>query len=302
MKVGWIGTGNMGRPMARHVLEAGNALTVHDLRREAASELLEMGAKWADSPAEATRGNDVVFTSLPMPRDVEAVALGEEGILDAMAPGAVFVDLTTNSLSMVKKLHAAFQARGFQMLDAPVSGGVRGAISRDLIVMASGDEATYKRLKPVLDAIGDKVTYCGPIGNGTICKLCHNLMGAGIAQVVAEVLTLGVKAGVPLEILADAISKGAAGKVPPLKGWYDTTFKGEFEGTPMSFYLELMRKDIRLACEMARELDVPMEMANIVEQRFIEAMNRGWGRKNSNAAIWLQEQRTGVQLRLPKGR
>ncbi|MDP3062483.1 MAG: NAD(P)-dependent oxidoreductase [Chloroflexota bacterium] len=298
MRVGWIGAGNIGRQMAKHVLEAGHELTVHDLRREAASELLETGARWAASPAEATRGKDIVFTSLPVPRDVDAVAVGEKGILGAMSGDEVFVDLTTNSLSMVVKLHKAFLEKGFQMLDAPVSGGVRGAISRDLIVMASGDEATYRRIKPVLDAMGDKVTYCGPIGNGTICKLCHNLMGAGIVQVVAEVLSLGVKAGVPLETLADAISKGASGKVPPLKGWYDTTFKGQFEGTPLSFYLELMRKDVRLACEMARELDVPMEIANIVEQRHIEAMNRGWGRNSSNAIVWLQEQRSGVELRL----
>lgn len=302
MKVGWIGVGNMGKPMAKHVLEAGNEMTVHDLRREAASDMLESGAKWADSPAEAARGKDVVFTSLPMPIDVEAVALGEKGILGAMSGKEVFVDLTTNSLSTVKKLHKAFKDKGFEMMDAPVSGGVRGAMSRDLIVMASGDKAAYDRLKPVLDAMGDKVTYCGPVGHGTICKLCHNLMGAGIVQVVAEVLCLGVKAGVPLDVLADAIGKGASGKVPPLKNWYDTTFQGKFEGTPLVFYLALMRKDIRLANEMARELDVPMEIANIVEQRHIDAMNRGWGRMASNAVVKLQEQRSGVEIRLPKGK
>ena len=117
MKVGWIGVGNMGKPMAKHVLEAGHEFTVHDLRRESASDLLETGARWAASPAEATRGKDVVFTSLPAPVDVDAVALGEKGILGAMSGNEVFVDLTTNSLSMVKKLHKAFLEKGFQMLE-----------------------------------------------------------------------------------------------------------------------------------------------------------------------------------------
>lgn len=300
MRLGFIGTGNIGTPMARHLLEGGHQLAVHDAVKEHARELLEMGATWTSTPAEAARGREVVFTSLPGPREVEAVALGANGILEGAGPGCVYVDLTTNSLATVKKVHQAFQQKGLQMLDAPVSGGVRGAISRDLIVMTSGDEATYRRIKPVLDLLGDKVTYCGPIGNGTICKLCHNLMGAGIGQVVAEVLTLGVKAGVPLETLADAISKGASGKVPPLTNWRDGTFKGEFEGTPLSFYLELMRKDVRLACEMARDVDVPMEIANIVEQRYIEAMNRGWARRASNAVVLLQEERAGVKLRLPR--
>ncbi len=297
MKIGWIGLGNMGKPMAKHVQNAGYDFTVHDLRKSVAADMLEAGAHWANSPAEVAAGKDIVFTSLPMPEDVEKVALGQNGILEGMSPGGVFIDLSTNSLAMVKHLHAAFAEKGFIMLDAPVSGGVQGAMARDMVVMVGGDEATYQRVKPVLDAMGDKVTYCGPIGSGTVCKLCHNLMSAGIAQVIAEVLTMGVKAGVDVATLASTIAKGASGKRPPLDGWWDTTFKGAFEGTPMSFYLELMRKDVRLACELGRQLNVPMEMANIVEQRFITAMNRGWGRMNTNAVIRLQEERVGVELR-----
>ncbi|RMF91831.1 MAG: NAD(P)-dependent oxidoreductase [Nitrospinota bacterium] len=298
MKIGWIGLGNMGKPMAKHVQEAGYEFAVHDLRRNVAADMLEAGAHWAESPAEVAEGKDIVFTCLPMPEDVASVALGPRGILEGLPPHGIFIDMSTNSLSMIKHLHAAFADKGRRMLDAPVSGGVQGAISRDLVVMASGDAETYQQVKPVLDAIGDKVIYCGPIGNGTICKLCHNLMTAGIYQVLAEILTMGVKAGVDVATLADAMSKGATGKQPPLARWWDTTFKGKFEGTPMSFYLELMRKDVRLACELGREVNVPMEIANIVEQRFITAMNRGWGRMNSNAAILLQEERAGVKLRI----
>jgi 3-hydroxyisobutyrate dehydrogenase len=297
VKIGWIGLGNMGKPMAKHVQAAKYDFTVHDLRKSVADDVLEAGAHWANSPAEAAAGKDVVFTSLPMPEDVEAVALGQNGLLEGMSPGGVFIDLSTNSLPMVKRLHAAFADKGFVMLDAPVSGGVQGAMSRDMVVMVGGDEPTYQRLKPVLDAMGDKVTYCGPIGSGTVCKLCHQLMGAGISQVLAEVLTMGVKAGVDVATLASTMAKGAAGKHPPLAGWWHSTFKGQFAGNPMSFYLELLRKDVRLACELGRQVNVPMEMANIVEQRFIQAMNRGWGRMNSNVAVRLQEERAGVELR-----
>ncbi len=299
MKIGWIGLGNMGKPMAKHVQNAGYDFTVHDLRKSVAADMLEAGAQWAESPAEATRGKDIVFTSLPMPEDVEKVALGPKGILEGMAAGSVFIDLSTNSLPMVKHIHAAFAEKGFIMLDAPVSGGVQGAIDRDLVVLVGGDEASYHRVKPVLEVIGDKVTYCGPIGNGTICKLCHQLMGAGIGQVIAEVLTMGVKAGVDVETLVDAMSKGLAGRRPPLAGWKNT-LEGQFEGTPLSFYLELFRKDVRLACELGRQVSVPMEIANIVEQRFIEAINRGWGRMSSNVVVRVQEERAGVELRAKK--
>ncbi len=298
MRVGWIGVGNMGKPMAGHVLEAGHQLTVHDLRREAATDLLEAGATWADSPAQAARDKDVVFTSLPMPQDVEMVATGEGGILEGIPPGAIYADLSTNSLATVRKLHKVFQERGLTFLDAPVSGGVKGAMSRDMIVMVGGDPAAYQRIKPVLDAMGDKVTYCGPIGSGTVCKLCHQLLSAGLTQLVSEVLTLGLKAGVPLATLADAISKSASGKKPPLAGWEEGTFLGKFEGTPLSFYLELMRKDVRLACEMGRDMGVPLELGSLVEQRLIEAMNRGWGRMNNNVVVRLQEEKAGVEIRL----
>lgn len=299
MKIGFIGTGNMGNPFAQHLLEAGNEMVVHDLSKERARNLLEMGASWADTPAGASSGQDVVFTSLPGPRQVETVVFGKDGVLDGARPPCVYVDLTTNSLAMVKRAYQAFRERGMQMLDAPVSGGVKGAVSRDLIVMASGDEAVFEKVRPLLDVLGDKVTYCGPIGNGTICKLCHNLMSAGITQVVTEVLTLGVKAGVPLATLADAIREGASGKVPPLTNWYATTFRGVFEGTSETFYLELMRKDVGLATEMGRDIGVPMEIASLVEQRYIDAMNRGWGRMASNAVVRLQEERTHTELRLP---
>ena len=297
MRVGWIGVGNMGNPMAKHVVEAGHEFTVHDLRQEAAANLLEMGAQWATTPAEASEGQDIIFTSLPVPRDVWAVCLGDQGIIEGLSSNAVVVDLSTTSLSTVRELHRAFKERkGVEFMDVPVSGGVKGAIERDLCVMAGGDEGTYMRIKPVLDAMGDKVMYCGPTGNGTICKLCHQLFSSILGQGTAEVLTMGVKAGVSLDILVEAISNSATGKNPPLHGWRTGTAERNFEPDPLTFYLELARKDVRLACEIGREVNVPMELANIVEQRMIEAMNRGWGGKKAGVVRLIQEENSGVQL------
>ena len=157
MKIGFIGTGNMGNPMAANLIKAGHQLTVHDLRREAATNLLEMGANWAASPKAAVPGNEVVLTSLPVPRDVEAVVLGENGILERASEGQVLFDLSTNSPTMIRRLHEECAARGVTLLDSPVSGGTYGASAGTLAVMAGGDKPTFDRFKPTLEAIGTHV-------------------------------------------------------------------------------------------------------------------------------------------------
>ncbi len=284
----------MGKPMATHVLRAGFEMKVHDLNQEAASDMLESGAAWADSPAEATDGSDVVITCLPMPHHVEAVGLGDDGIIEAANANTVVADCSTNSLAMVKRLHAAYAAQGITFMDVPVSGGVLGAQNRDLCVMAGGDEATYRRIKPVLDAMGDKVMYCGPIGNGTVCKLSHQLFGTIMRQGSYEVLTAGAAAGVPLATLVAAISQGASGKNPPFENWKRPD--NEFAANELTFYLELAAKDVRLANEIGRDHGVPMDLGNLVEQRMIEALNRGWGKLDAGAVSKLQQERSNVDL------
>lgn len=296
MKIGWIGIGHMGKPMATHVFESGHEFTVHDLRREAATDLLEAGASWADSPAELARDKDMVLTCLPKPLDVESACLEEQGVIEGIARDTVLIDCSTNALATVRRLHEAFDAAGVPFMDCPVSGGVRGALARDLCVMAGGDEAVYKRAKPVLDAMGDKVMYCGPAGSGTICKLMNQLFSALISQSAAEVLTAGVKAGVPLATLMEAMSRSTSAKNPPLQSWREGNVSNDFEADELTFFLELSRKDIRLACEVGRDHDVPMDLANIVEQNMIEAMNRGWGRKQAAVVRLLQQERAKVDL------
>src|SRR4051794_40996687 len=153
-RLGFIGTGNMGRHMARHLLEAGYRMTVHDARRPAAEQLEQAGASWAESPAELAEASDVVFTSLPGPPDVDTVALGDAGVLANLPDGGTLVDLSTNSPTAIRKLAAAGAQRGIVVLDAPVSGGVFGAETGRLAVMVGGDRAAFDRCKPMLDAIG----------------------------------------------------------------------------------------------------------------------------------------------------
>ena len=196
MNIGFIGLGNMGGGMAANVLRAGHDLTVHDLRREAATPLLESGAAWADTPAELAAACDIVLTSLPGPREVEAITLGEGGILEGSTEGSVYIDLSTSSPTLIRSIAEDFAAKGISVLDAPVSGGPVGARTGRLAVMVGGDREVYERVKPALDAIGDKVSYIGPIGSGSIAKLMHNCIGYGLQTIVAECLTLGVKAGV----------------------------------------------------------------------------------------------------------
>jgi 3-hydroxyisobutyrate dehydrogenase-like beta-hydroxyacid dehydrogenase len=300
MKIGFIGLGTMGRHMAMHLIEAGHELTVHDLRREAAEPHLAAGARWADSPAELAGDVELVFTSLPGPAEVETVALGEKGLLAGMRPGSVWFDLTTNSPALIRRLHALFAERGVHVLDAPVSGGPRGAQTRRLALWVGGDEELFRRYKPVLDAIGDQPYYVGPIGTGSVAKLVHNCAGYAIQCALAEVFTLGVKAGVDPLALFKAVRNGAVGRRRTFDGLVEQFLPGKFE--PPAFTLRLAHKDVSLATGLARELHVPMRMADLALEELTEALNRGWGERDSRVAMLLQEERAGVEIRVPEER
>ncbi len=297
MKIGFIGLGTMGRHMASNLIRAGHALVVHDVRREAAAPHRDAGAGWADTPRAVAEATDVVFTSLPGPPEVEAVALGEQGLLAGLKAGKVYFDLTTNAPALVRRLHATFTAQGIHMLDAPVSGGPRGAETRRLALWVGGEEAIFKRYKAVLDAIGDQPYYVGPIGAGSIAKLVHNCAGYVIQTALAEVFTLGVKAGVDPLGLWKAVRQGAGGRRRTFDGLAEQFLPGRFE--PATFALRLAHKDVTLAVSLGREHRVPMRLANITLEELTEALNRGWGERDSRVAMLLQEERAGVEIRVP---
>ncbi len=294
MRVGFIGLGTMGAHMALNVRAAGHELVVHDMRREAAAPHLQAGAAWAEGPREVAAQSEVVFTSLPGPREVEAVA---DGLIAGMQPGTAWFDLSTNSPTVIRALHARFAARNVDLLDAPVSGGPRGAKTRKLALWVGGERAAFNRLRPVLDAIGDQVLYIGPIGAGSVAKLVHNCAGYAIQTALAEVFTMGVKAGVEPLALWAAVRQGSLGRIRTFDRLGRQFLQGVFD--PPDFALKLAHKDITLATELAREIGVPMRVANLTHAEMTEALNRGWAGRDSRVAMLLQEERAGVAIKVP---
>ncbi len=297
MKIGFIGLGTMGGSMSLNIRKAGYDMVVHDVRREAAARHIEMGCEWADSPREVAAASEIVFTSLPGPPEVEAVALGENGLINGLAAGSTWFDLSTNSPTLIRRLHAMFAEKGINLLDAPVSGGPRGAQSGALAIWVGGDKELYDRHKGVLDSFGDQAKYIGPIGAGSVAKLVHNAAGYAIQTALAEVFTMGVKAGVPPLDLWDAIRQGALGRRRMFDRLGDEFLHGKFD--PPSFALRLAHKDVTLACELGRDVGVPMRIANLVHEEMTEAMNRGWANRDSRSPMLLQEERAGVSIEEP---
>jgi 3-hydroxyisobutyrate dehydrogenase len=301
MRIAFIGLGNMGGPMALNLMKAGHTLVVYDVRKEAAAPHLAQGAKWAASVRDAASQGELILTSLPGPPEVDAVALGPEGIIHAAQPGSVYADLSTNSPTVMRKIHAAFKAKGVHVLDSPVSGGVIGAKRGTLQVMVGGEEGVFNEVKGVLGAIGNNVGYMGAIGSGCIAKLVHNMISILSRSLIAEGFTLGVKAGVKPEALLEAIRGASFGQGLILSHMIpDVVFNGDFD--TVRFALKLARKDVGLATALAREYDVPMPMAAVGEQIMIEAMARGWGERDSTSPWQLQEEKAGVEIRATKAR
>jgi 3-hydroxyisobutyrate dehydrogenase len=300
MKVGFIGLGIMGASMASNLQKGGHELVVHDIRREAAAPHIAAGAAWADTPRKLAEAVQVVLTSLPGPAEMESVALGDDGLLGGMAAGKVYFDLTTNSPAVVRRVHDVFAEKGVHVLDAPVSGGPAGARSRKLALWVGGDEKVFLRYKPVLDAIGDQALHVGPIGAGSVTKLVHNCAGYAIQTALAEVFTLGVKAGVEPLALWEAVRQGALGRQRTFDRLPHQFFRGKYD--PPNFALRLAHKDVTLATALGREQQVPMRVANLALADLTEALNRGWGDRDSRVAMVLQEERAGVQVRVEETR
>ncbi|HEV2300660.1 MAG TPA: NAD(P)-dependent oxidoreductase [Stellaceae bacterium] len=300
MKIGFIGLGMMGSGMAANLQKAGHELVVHDLRRAAAEPYLAKGAAWADNPRAVAEQSEIVFTSLPGPPEVEAVALGNNGLLAGMSPGKAYFDLSTNSPNMVRRINAAFAERHVYMLDSPVSGGPRGARTGRLALWVGGDEQIFNRHKGVLDAIGDKARYVGPIGAGSVAKLVHNGAGYCIQTALAEMFSVGVKAGVEPLALWEAVRDGASGRRRTFDGLIDQFLPGKYE--PAAFALRLAHKDMSLATQLGRDFGVPMRLANLALAELSEALNRGWGHLDSRSPMRIQLERAGVEVKVEQTR
>lgn len=294
--VGFIGLGVMGASMASNVLKAGFALVVNDVRHEAAESHLKAGAQWADTARAVAERSDVVFTCLPSLAAIEAVALGPDGILAGIRPGAAFFEMSTNSIELARRLHAAFAERGAHMLDAPISGGAGGARRGRMAIWVGGDAEAYRRFEPVLRAMGDQPVHVGAPGSGLVTKLVHNCTSQATQAAIAEVFTLGVKAGAEPLALWRAIRQGSIGRRRTFDGLIDEFLPAAYE--PAHAALRIVWKDTLLATELGRELGVPMPFANLAFAQIQEAMNRGWSERDCRSVMLLPQEKAGVSIQV----
>jgi 3-hydroxyisobutyrate dehydrogenase len=293
--IGFVGLGRMGRGMASNLFRrSGEEVMVFDTSPEAVDALVSIGAIAASSIEELTRSSTVVCTSLPGPPQVEEVVFGSDGILDSLQPGFVLFDLSTNSLSLQRRIYDAFALRGAAMLDAPVSGGPAGATSGDLAIWVGGARELYDRHLPLLRSIGDKPRYVGGLGAGTVTKLSHNMLGYMIMLSMAEVFSMAVKAGVDPLNLWESIRMGVVGKQSPLNMLTKQFLPGLYETPAMA--LRLGHKDMTLGTMLGHELGVAMRMADLTHAEMTEALAKGLGDQDSRAYLKLQLERADVEI------
>ena len=301
MKVGLIGVGKMGSGIGMNILNAGHDLVAHDIRVERVEPLVEAGASQANSPRELAQSCEVVFTSLPGPQEVEEVALGDKGLLEGMQAGKTYFDLTTNSPTLVRRIHKVFLERGVDMLDAPVSGGPWGAASGRMAIWIGGDKEAFEHRLSLLQTMGDEITYLGPSGAGVTAKLVHNCTGFVLYATLAETFSMGIKAGLEPDILFETLRKGMLGRRPLFDCLVRNFLPSSYDAA--DFDLELAVKDVRLATELGAELDVPMQLANYTLAELKAGVARGWGEKDARASMLLQLERAGLEpLKVSKER
>jgi 3-hydroxyisobutyrate dehydrogenase len=293
MKLGFIGVGNMGNPMALNLIKAGHSLQVHDLKRETAANLLEAGATWVNSPKEAATGAEAAFLSLPMPADVERVVLADNGTLAGLQRGGTIIDMSTNSPTVVRNLAEKTKAKGVAFLDAPVSGGVRGARNATLAVMVGGDKAIYDKYEPVLKAIGSNVFHCGDVGAGNVVKLVNNMLAFIHMMGAAEAVVLGTKAGVDPNILWQAVKASSGGSFV----WESGTRAILRDRLAPTFTIDLASKDISLATGLAKELGIPLKMGLSAQELIRHYQENGYAKEDVLATVKELEKQTGTVVR-----
>ena len=295
-KIGFIGVGIMGKPMAIHLINAWYKLIVHDINPEPVEYLMNLGAKKADTPKETAEKSDFIITMLPDSPDVEKVILGENGVLEGIKPGAVIIDMSSISPIVSRKVASEAKKKGVEMLDAPVSGGEPGAKKGTLAIMVGGDKQTFDEYEEILNLMG-KSTYVGEYGAGQTVKLANQIIVALNIAAVGEALVLGKKSGVDLKILYEAIRGGLAGsavldaKVPMiLDGNLDPGFR-----------IKLHQKDLRNTLLTASELNIPLPLTSMVQQMITALVNEGYQDLDHSAIVKFAENLAKIEIVQHKG-
>lgn len=292
-KIGFIGLGIMGKPMAGHLIDAGYELVVHNRNRDAVDELVGRGATEAHSGKEVAEQSDIAITMLPDSPDVESVALGEGGIIEGAHEGLIFVDMSTIAPSVTTQVGEVLAGKGVQSLDAPVSGGDIGAQNATLSIMVGGDEDTFKTVKPLFDVMGQSAILCGPLGAGQTVKACNQILVAVTIAGVSEALTMGTKAGVdPIKIVQ--VLSGGLARCGVLENRGERMVNGDFDP---GFRIRLHYKDLNIIQKTSNDFGVPLPVTSEVFELFKTAMIKGRGELDHSGLLTIIEDMSNIQAR-----
>ncbi|QDK79015.1 NAD(P)-dependent oxidoreductase [Spirosoma sp. KCTC 42546] len=280
--IGWIGTGLMGKPMVKHLLQAGYNVNIQNRTKSKAAELIELGCTWYDTPAEVAINSDIVVTIIGSPLDVEECYFGQEGLFTGIKPGTILIDMTTTKPSLAIKIAEIARTHGAQFIDAPVSGGEVGAINGTLSIMIGGDKSVSDAVLPLFETFGKNIVFQGPSGSGQHTKMCNQITIAGTLIGVCEGLIYGLKAGLNLTTMLESISKGAAG-CWSLDVLAPKIVRGDYSP---GFSVDNFVKDLRIALEEADAMNLSLPGLALVKQLYtsIQAMGKG---SSGNQALYL---------------
>jgi len=296
LRVGFIGVGVMGRPMALNLLKGGFPVTVYARTPAKADDVVAAGAALAGSPRELAAGSDVLITMVPNSPQVREVLLGPDGVLAGTPEGLIVVDMSTIAPAASREIGAACAAQGISFMDAPVSGGAQGAQAGTLTIMAGGDAETFARVRPVFAAMGkpENIFHVGPLGSGQVIKLANQVLCGVIAAANAEALILGAKAGADVATMAKIIGVSSGANWQLAAQYPVRVFNGSFEP---GFMTDLLQKDLGLALELGEQEHVPLPLTGLTRQLYEAPRAKGYGRRDYTSLVLTMEETVGVQLR-----
>ncbi|MEW6696351.1 MAG: NAD(P)-dependent oxidoreductase [Bacillota bacterium] len=292
-KIGFIGLGNMGKPMATNLVKAGYQVTVYDIYQPSVEELVESGAASGNTPKKVSENSDVVITMLPSSPHVEQVVLGQDGVLEGIRQGCLFIDMSSIAPDVSIKVAKRCRDKGVGVLDAPVTGGIMGAQAGTLGIMVGGSKADLARATPILNVMGKKIMHVGDVGMGQTAKVCNQIMVGTSLCAMSEALVLGVKAGADPEVLQQILISGAA-RSWALEFRAPAVFEGNFNP---GFMINLQHKDLGLALDTGKEFHVPLALTALAYQQYEAARAKGLGEADHAGVIKVLEDLVGVEVR-----
>jgi len=281
-KVSFIGLGVMGFPMAGYISKAGHDVTVYNRTKAKAEKWVkEYKGKFADTPMEAAKDSDFIFTCVGNDNDLREVTLGEKGLFKSAKKESIYVDNTTASANIARELYKESKAKGFDFLDAPISGGQAGAEGGTLTVMVGGDEKPYKKAEPVIDCYSKKIKLLGPSGSGQLTKMVNQICIAGVVQGLSEAINFGMNAGLNMTDVIEVISKGAA-QSWQMENRHKTMIEDKFD---YGFAVDWMRKDLKIAMNEAKKNNSPLPITKIIDEYYAEVQKMGGQRWDTSSLI-----------------